>query len=64
MMLASILASLRWQATRGRAAEREQSFPTVGRLPVAFRSLSATKVQLFFQLTIGFVEFNVNFYAF
>ena len=32
MMLASI-------------AEREQSFPTAGRLPVAFRSLSAAKVQ-------------------
>ena len=48
-MLASILASLRWQATKGRAAEREQ-----------FRSPSAAKVQLFFQLTIRFVEFNVN----
>ena len=38
MMLASILASLRWQATRGRAAEREQ-----------FRSLSAAKVQKIIQ---------------
>ena len=26
-------------------AEREQSFPTAGRLPVAFRSLSAAKLQ-------------------
>ena len=48
-MLASILASLRWQATRGRTAEREQ-----------FRSLSAAKVQLLFQLTIRFVKFNVK----
>jgi hypothetical protein len=37
MMLASI-------------AEREQSFPTAGRLPVAFRSLSATKVCSFFEI--------------
>ena len=36
MMLASI-------------AEREQSFPTAGRLPVAFRSLSAAKVQKIIQ---------------
>jgi hypothetical protein len=38
MMLASI-------------AEREQSFPTAGRLPVAFRSLSAAKVRKIFQKT-------------
>jgi hypothetical protein len=31
-------------------AEREQSFPTAGRLPVAFRSLSATKVCSFFEI--------------
>ena len=30
-------------------AEREQSFPTAGRLPVAFRSLSAAKVQKIIQ---------------
>jgi len=36
MMLASI-------------AEREQSFPTAGRLPIAFRSLTAAKVQKIFQ---------------
>ena len=38
MMLASI-------------AEREQSFPTAGRLPVAFRSLSAAKVRKIIQKT-------------
>ena len=30
-------------------AEREQSFPTAGRLPVAFRSLSAAKIQKIIQ---------------
>ena len=32
-------------------AEREQPFPTAGRLPVAFRTLSAAKVQKIFQKT-------------
>ena len=36
-------------------AEREQSFPTAGRLPVAFRSLSAAKVQKIIQ-KIAFFE--------
>jgi len=37
-------------------AEREQSFPTAGRLPVAFRSLSAAKVRIYFQILFAFNE--------
>jgi len=34
-------------------------------VPIAeAQTIPATKVQLFFQLTIRFGEFNVNFYAF
>ena len=32
-------------------AEREQPFPTAGRLPVAFRTLSRAKVQIIIQKT-------------
>ena len=39
-------------------AEREQSFPTAGRLPVAFRSLSAAKVRKIFQKTAFGEEIN------